>query len=122
MQATPDRPARRRLHPLVLAACLALGGVSAAQAQSLAELFEAARNYDATYLAARSQYDANLAQSAQARAGLLPEVGLGAGANWSRRDSSNNLLTAPATTRTSRSRPASRSIARPTSSPTIRRN
>lgn len=92
MQATPARPARRRLHPLVLAACLALGGVSAAQAQSLAELFEAARGFDATYLAARSQYDANLAQAAQARAGLLPEVGLGAGANWSRRDSSNNLL------------------------------
>jgi outer membrane protein len=91
--ALPDRrPARRRLHPLVLAACLALGGMSAAQAQSLAELFEAARGYDATYLAARSQYDANLAQSAQARAGLLPEVGLGAGANWSRRDSNNNLL------------------------------
>jgi outer membrane protein len=76
----------------MLAASLALGGVSAAQAQSLAELFEAARNFDATYLAARSQYDANLAQSAQARAGLLPEVGLGAGANWSRRDSNNNLL------------------------------
>lgn len=92
MHAMPDRPARRRLHPLMLAACLALGGVSAAQAQSLAELFEAARNFDATYLAARSQYDANLAQSAQARAGLLPEVGLGAGANWSRRDSNNNLL------------------------------
>lgn len=91
MHATPDRPARRRLHPLVLAACLALGGVSA-QAQSLAELFEAARGFDATYLAARSQYDANLAQAAQARAGLLPEVGLGAGANWSRRDSNNNLL------------------------------
>lgn len=92
MHATPDRLARRRLHPLVLAACLALGGGSAAQAQSLAELFEAARGFDATYLAARSQYDANLAQAAQARAGLLPEVGLGAGANWSRRDSNNNLL------------------------------
>ena len=94
--ALPDRrPARRRLHPLVLAACLALGGLSAAQAQSLAELFEAARGYDATSLATRSQYDANLAQSAQARAGLLPEVGLGAGANWSRRDSNNNLLDGP---------------------------
>lgn len=92
MHAKPERPVRRRLHPLMLAASLALGGVSAAQAQSLAELFEAARNFDTTYLAARSQYDANLAQSAQARAGLLPEVGLGAGANWSRRDSNNNLL------------------------------
>ncbi|MFP8834295.1 TolC family outer membrane protein [Hydrogenophaga sp. XSHU_21] len=91
MQPTPTRPARR-LHPLVLAACLALGGASTAQAQSLLELFEAARSFDATYLAARSQYDASLAQAAQARAGLLPEVGLGAAANWSRRDSNNNLL------------------------------
>ncbi|MBX3610049.1 MAG: TolC family outer membrane protein [Hydrogenophaga sp.] len=81
-----------RLSPLMLAASLALGGASAAQAQSLSQLFDAARGFDATYLAARSQYDANLAQAAQARAGLLPEVGLGAGANWTRRDSSVSQL------------------------------
>lgn len=90
----PALPTRALFRPrtLALAASLAFGGTQVAQAQSLLELFEAARGYDATYLAARSQYDANLAQAAQARAGLLPEVGLGAGANWSRRDSSNNLL------------------------------
>jgi len=75
-----------------LAAALLLVFASAAQAQSLAQLFEAARGYDATYLAARSQYDASLAQAAQARAGLLPQVGLGAGANWANRDSSANAL------------------------------
>ena len=91
MFALPTR-AHFRPRALVLAASLALGGIQAAQAQSLLELYEAARGFDATYLAARAQYDANLAQAAQARAGLLPEVGLGAGANWTRRDSSNNLL------------------------------
>ncbi|NIM41786.1 MAG: TolC family outer membrane protein [Hydrogenophaga sp.] len=80
------------LRPLTLAVLMALGAASAAQAQSLSQLFEAARGFDATYLAARSQHEANLAQADQARAGLLPEVGLGAGASWARRDSDNNLL------------------------------
>nr|WP_236582047.1 TolC family outer membrane protein [Hydrogenophaga sp. BPS33] len=60
--------------------------VGGAQAQSLVELYEAARGFDATYLAARSQYDASLAQAAQARAGLLPQAGLGVAANWARRE------------------------------------
>ena len=55
-----------RARPLAVALLLALA--SAAQAQSLAELFEAARGYDATYLAARSQYEANLARAQQAKA------------------------------------------------------
>lgn len=49
-----------------------------AQAEGLLELYDAARTYDATYLAARSQFDANLAQADQARAGLLPSAGLSA--------------------------------------------
>jgi outer membrane protein len=60
-----------------------------AQAQSLVELYDAARGFDATYLAARSQYDASLAQAAQARAGLLPQAGLAAAASWARREVSN---------------------------------
>ena len=44
----------RLLRPLLLA--LSLCG--AAQAQSLTELYEAARAYDATYLAARAQAEA----------------------------------------------------------------
>ena len=51
-----------RLAPLALAA-LCLGGT--ARAQSLQELYEAARSYDATYLAARSQSEAAEYQAAQ---------------------------------------------------------
>jgi outer membrane protein len=65
-----------RFSYLALALAAALAG--AAQAQSLSELYESARGYDATYLSARLQYDANLAKSAQARALLLPQAGLSA--------------------------------------------
>ena len=65
---------------------VALAGVLAAFAlpahgQSLIELYQAAQGYDATYQAARSQYDASVARAAQAKAGILPAVGLSAGAN-----------------------------------------
>lgn len=80
--------AHRSLFPL--AVMLALGSLATgAQAQSLVQLYEAARGFDATYLSARSQYDASLAQAAQARAGLLPQAGLGAAATWARREVSN---------------------------------
>ncbi len=70
---------RHRLLPLALA----LGAAFAlpAQAQSLLELYEAARGYDAAYLAAKSQYEANLSKAEQAKAGLLPSVNLSAGAS-----------------------------------------
>ena len=80
---------RRRLNRLASAASLALLGVATgAQAQSLVEVYEAARGFDATYLSARSQFDASVARADQARAGLFPQVGLGAGANWTNRNSS----------------------------------
>ena len=88
MNASNAAPFRLRL-PLLCAA-LALAG--SAQAQSLLELFDAARGHDATYLAARAQHDASQAQADQARAGLLPQVGLGAAASSSRRDSDVNSL------------------------------
>ncbi len=77
------------LSRLAVAAWLALGVASGAQAQNLVELYEAARGFDATYLSARSQFDANLFRADQAKAGLLPEVGLGAAASWARRDINN---------------------------------
>ncbi|WP_066272922.1 TolC family outer membrane protein [Hydrogenophaga palleronii] len=83
--ASPARKpsANRPLFPL--AVVLALGSLATgAQAQSLAQLYEAARGFDAAYLAARSQHDASLAQAAQARAGLLPQAGLAAAAGWAR--------------------------------------
>ncbi|MDP1687218.1 TolC family outer membrane protein [Hydrogenophaga sp.] len=87
----PYAPAPANARPfalsrLAVAAWLALGAATGAQAQSLVELYEAARGFDATYLSARSQYEANLFRADQAKAGLLPEVGLGAAASWARRE------------------------------------
>ena len=84
----PRFPANRA----TLAVMLALGSASAAQAQSLVELYESARGYDATFLSARSAYDASLAKAEQARAGLRPQAGLSAGANWNNRNSSAGAL------------------------------
>ena len=76
------------LKPLALAALLALGVSSGAQAQSLVELYDMARGFDTTVQSARAQYEANLAKADQAKAGLLPQAGLGAGVNWANVDSS----------------------------------
>jgi outer membrane protein len=61
---------------LGLACALAFAAVAPVQAQSLAELFDVARGYDATYLAARALADSAQYRVAQARAGLRPSVGL----------------------------------------------
>jgi outer membrane protein len=83
-QAQHRMPRSLSLTRLAIGALLVVCG--SAQAQSLVEVFEAARSYDATILAARSQFDASLARAAQARAGLLPQLGLSGGTNWSNRD------------------------------------
>ncbi|HEX5698049.1 MAG TPA: TolC family protein, partial [Rhodoferax sp.] len=64
----------RRL-PLVVAigAALALP----VHAQSLIELYESARGYDASYQSAKSQYDATLAKAEQSRSLILPTANLG---------------------------------------------
>jgi outer membrane protein len=77
---------------LAAGAALAIGLVTGAQAQNLVDVYESARTFDASYLSARSAYDAALAKAEQARAGLLPQAGLAAAANWSRRDSSQAAL------------------------------
>jgi outer membrane protein len=68
-----------RLLPLTFA--LGLGLASMANAQSLTELYDFARAYDAPYQSAKAQYDANLYKADQARAGLFPTLGLSAGAS-----------------------------------------
>ncbi len=73
------------LSALGLAVLLSAGQ---AQAQSLKELYEAARGYDASYLGARAQFEADKARAEQARAGVLPSVNLSAGANWTHTDTS----------------------------------
>ena len=69
-----------RVTSMSLAIASALMAMSAtAQAQSLIELYESARSYDASYQSAKLQYDANLAKAEQAKAGVLPTAGLSAG-------------------------------------------
>jgi outer membrane protein len=71
-------PRTPRLRTLSIA--LLLGGVMAlpAGAQSLVDLYDAARAYDAAFQSAKSQYEATVARAEQSRAGLLPTVGLAA--------------------------------------------
>jgi len=68
-----------RLLPLTLAISAALA--LPAQAQSLLDLYQSAKAFDANYQSAKSLYEANLAKGEQAKAGLLPTIGLGLGAN-----------------------------------------
>ena len=68
-------PATRVTRLLPLAAALAAALALPAHGQSLLTLYEAARDYDASYQSARAQFDANLARAAQAKAGILPQVG-----------------------------------------------
>ncbi len=78
------------LLPLLVA--LGAGCAGVAQAQSLVELFNAAKGYDASYQSAKSQADATLAHGEQARAGILPTVGLGAAVSQTSQDSSLSAL------------------------------
>lgn len=55
-----------------------------ANAQSLVDLYQSARAFDATYQSARLQYDAITFRAEQAKAGLLPSAGLGAAASRTR--------------------------------------
>ena len=67
--------------PVHAAVLLGLSGW--AQAQSLIELYEAARGYDATYQSAKAQMDATLSKTDQAIAGILPTVTSTAGVSRS---------------------------------------
>ena len=62
-----------RLIPLVAALLATLP----AHAQSLVDLYQAARAYDASFQSVKSQYEATAAKAEQARAGLLPTASLG---------------------------------------------
>jgi outer membrane protein len=76
--------------PLLVALGAGFSGV--AQAQSLVDLFTAAKDYDASYQSAKSAALATLARGEQAKAGILPTVGLGAGISQT---SLNSSLAAP---------------------------
>ena len=72
------------LQPLAVAVSLLLAG--AAQAQSLQELYDAARGYDATYLATKASADAAAARAAQAEALIRPTLGLSASGTQARNE------------------------------------
>ena len=95
-----------RFLPITLAISAAFAG--SAQAQSLMSLYETARGYDAAYKAAQSQYTANLAKGDQAKALLLPTIGLSANVNKTEVE-----LLAAAQTVTSQSKAATLSASQP---------
>lgn len=65
---------------LPLSAAVVLAFATNAQAQSLVEMFEAARGYDAGFISAKAQFEANLAKANQTLGGILPNIALTASA------------------------------------------
>ena len=89
------------LRPLNLALAVLLSATASAQAQSLLQMYEAAKGHDAAYSSAKSQAQASLAKADQAKAALLPTVSASVSENKSeleRRDT--GATTADYTTRT----------------------
>ena len=81
-------PLSRLVQALVAASALTLALPATVSAQGIQELYDAARAYDATYLAARALADSAQYQRDQAKALMRPTVGLQAGAD-------RNLLNLP---------------------------
>lgn len=86
------KPSRRlRPGPLTLLCAAVIGSWGgAAHAQSLLELYESARGYDASYLSAKLQYDASLASAEQGKAGMRPSANLSAGLSYTDQNLSAN--------------------------------
>ncbi|HSQ72666.1 MAG TPA: TolC family outer membrane protein [Rubrivivax sp.] len=80
MRSSIHRPARRGPACLRALTAIALAIPALAFAQSLQELYTAARGYDATYLAARALSESAEFRSAQAEALNLPSANVTAGA------------------------------------------
>ena len=93
MQLQRSRPPHPRLRRAIsrlassgLGLIMILGVTSNAKAQSLYDLYEAARAFDATYLAARAVADSAQYRAEQAHALRRPQVGLGVSASHSTSD------------------------------------
>jgi len=67
---------RHLFRPLPIALAAVLSFSSTVQAQSLIDLFEIARGYDASFISAKAQYEANLAKANQTLGGILPNISL----------------------------------------------
>lgn len=85
---------------LPVAAILTAALAVPAHAESLLELYESARSYDAAWQSAKAQYDANLYRAEQAKAGILPSANLSAGVTRSRLDNTVPNFQLPYTTQT----------------------
>src|SRR5438105_1774259 len=83
---------------LPVAAAFAAAFCAPVRAQSLLELYESARAYDATWQSAKAQYDANLFRAEQAKAGILPAANLAAGVTRSHLGNDTPLIDRPFTT------------------------
>ena len=70
-----------RLLPLIFALGTTL--TMPLQAQSLVDLYQSARGFDASYQSSKSLYDATLARADQAKAAILPVAGLAVGVSRS---------------------------------------
>lgn len=70
----------------VLAALVGLAVASTAHAQSLGELLETARNYDATFLSSKAQVDVARARAEQAGSLRMPNIGASASLTRSNTD------------------------------------
>lgn len=69
------------LRTLPLTSAVLLAFTPQVQAQSLVEMFEAARGHDATFISAKAQFEANLAKANQTLGGILPNIALSASAS-----------------------------------------
>ena len=59
---------------LPLTATMLLAFAPTAHAQSLVEMYDAARGYDAGFISAKAQFEANLAKANQTLGGILPNI------------------------------------------------
>jgi outer membrane protein len=59
---------------LPLTAAVMMAFASSAQAQRLVEMYDAARGYDAGFISAKAQFEANLAKANQTLGGILPNI------------------------------------------------
>ena len=82
-----------RLSSLALAAAMTCGLAATAQAQSLKALYEAARSYDATYLAAKALADSAQYRVAQSEALARPSAALTASATHTTTNPPSSALT-----------------------------
>ena len=113
--------ARNRLSfaPAALAVALGLAFAGTARAQSLQELYDAARGYDASFLAARALLDSAQYKAEQAKALNRPQVGLEVQAQ---RSNSDTPYTSPVKTNSdtvTAGLAASQSLFNPANSATI---